>query len=421
MMKQRCSTALILAGLVCLLLSLSISALAAPITGSVNADKVFFRMQANTDSDFHARLNKGTVLSILNVKGDFYQVKYDGKSGYVMKKFVTLSSSAQAALNKQLTPVSTSKFAKAASIRALGEAPRASKPGDKSMDVEKLQRALQLKKCYTGVVDGGYGPKTQEAVKLFQQKNGLKVTGTADVATILKLFGGVAETTAANDPQMKGISRIADIKVPNTTKKGDRGQHVKALQQALKIKGFYKAAIDSGYGDKTVAAVTAYQKSVGLSADGVAGNGTIRRLFGKPAANYTIKTERLEWFANAGTIPKGAIFTIKDIATGRTFSVKRWSGANHLDAEPLTAKDTQALKDIFGGGWSWDRRSVLVKYNDHVYAASINGMPHGTTTIDNNKFDGHICVHFHNSKTHDTNRVDQAHQNAVSRAMNASW
>ena len=48
-------------------------------------------------------------------------------------------------------------------------------------------------------------------------------------------------------------------------------------------------------------------------------------------------------------------------------------------------------------------------------------MPHGTTTIANNNFEGHICVHFYNTKTHETNRVDEVHQNAVGRAMNYSW
>jgi hypothetical protein len=100
--------------------------------------------------------------------------------------------------------------------------------------------------------------------------------------------------------------------------------------------------------------------------------------------------------------------------------VKRWAGANHIDAEPLTAADTATMKSIYGGSWSWNRRAILVKYNGHVYAASMNGMPHGTTTISSNNFNGHFCIHFYNSRTHETNRVDANHQNAVARAMNAA-
>ena len=195
-----------------------------------------------------------------------------------------------------------------------------------------------------------------------------------------------------------------------------------ALQQALKIKGYYTAPIDSKYGDQTAAAVRAFQKAKGLAQDGVAGNATIKALFGKNAANYTFKTERLDWFnGGSSVIPKGATFTVKDVSTGKTFRCRRWSGANHMDSEPLTATDTATIKALYGGSFSWTRRAILVQYNGHVYAASMNGMPHGTTTISSNGFDGHFCIHFYNSRTHETNHVDEAHQNCVARAMNATW
>ena len=229
-------------------------------------------------------------------------------------------------------------------------------------------------------------------------------------------------TTVKNDPKMNGITKISQITVPSTTKKGNSGKNVIALQQALKIKGYYKLAIDGSYGDATVEAVKAFQKANGLTQSGEADNATIKKLFGKNAANYTYTTEKLDWF-NGGSskIPKGATFEVKDVLTGKTFTVKRWSGANHLDAEPLTAQDTATMKSIYGGSWSWNRRAILVKYNGHVYAASMNGMPHGTTTISNNNFDGHFCIHFYGSKTHGTKKVDSAHQNAVARAMKATW
>lgn len=409
--------------LLSLILSLSFTALASEaMTGTVNADKVFFRTKPNTDSGYHDKLNEGTKVALLDNSGDFYKVRFDSKVGYVMKKFVTVSSSTAKKFNAATQPKSTSKYADAQSIRALGDAPKMSKSGDRGEHVEKLQRALQLQKSYSGVVDGSFGKLTQEALLKYQKANKLEQTGRADYNTIMKLFGKVGETTAANDPQMSGITRISQISVPNTSDKGDRGKHVKALQQALKIKGYYKASIDSSYGDKTVAAVMAFQKASRLSDDGVAGNATIKKLFGQDAANYTMKTEKLDWFKEgSATIPKGASFTVKDVSTGKTFTAKRWSGANHLDAEPVSADDSKTIKEIFGGDWSWARRSILVKYNGHVYAASMNGMPHGTTTIDKNNFSGHFCIHFHNSRTHDTDRVDATHQNAVASAMRTTW
>ena len=229
-------------------------------------------------------------------------------------------------------------------------------------------------------------------------------------------------TTVKDDPKMNGITKISQIETPATSKKGNSGAKVVALQQALTIKGYYKVAIDGSYGDGTVSAVKAFQKSKGLTQSGTADNATIKALFGENAANYTYETERLDWF-NGGSskIPKGKTFEVKDVLTGKTFTVKRWSGANHLDGEPLTKEDTATLKSIYGGAWSWARRAILVKYNGHVYAASMNGMPHGTTTISDNNFDGHFCIHFYRSKTHETDKVDTAHQNAVARAMKATW
>ncbi|HHU01935.1 MAG TPA: hypothetical protein GXZ91_02215 [Christensenellaceae bacterium] len=391
-------------------------------TAKINADKVFFRMKANTDCDYYAVLNKGTKVAVLGIKGDFYNVRYDGKKGYIMCKFVDLPSSSLKKLQKTEEIISNSKYAKAKNIRALGDAPGYVKYGDSGEDVEKLQRALQIKNCYSGIVDGKFGKMTREALETYQKKNKLKVTGKTNYETIMHIFGKVSETSIDDDPKMKGITRIGQIDVPNTSRKNNSGKHVTALQQALKIKGFYSYAIDGKYGDKTVETVKAFQKSSGLTVDGTAGNATIKKLFGKNAANYTVETEKLDWFNGGSTrIPKNAIFSIKDIRSGKVFSAKRWSGYNHLDAEPLNAKQTAIFKDAVGGTWSWDRRPILVKYNGRVYAASMNSMPHEDDTIPGNDYEGHFCIHFHNSKTHETNRIDSEHQNAVENAMRYSW
>lgn len=407
---------------IALLVSMIPEALAASYTGTINEDKVFFRMKPNTSSDYHTLLKKNTKVTVTGTSGDFYAVTYDGNKGYVMKKFVTLSSSALKALNGTAAAVSNSKYASAKTISALGTPPDYTQKGSSGDSVEKLQQALKIKGYFSGTVDGKYGDMTVAAVKAYQKAMGLSQTGKADYATIMKLFGKVLYTTVANDPQMNGITKISQITVPATSEKGNSGKNVLALQQALKIKGFYKAPIDSKYGDQTVEAVKAFQKSKGLTQDGKAGNDTIKALFGKNASNYTYVTERLDWFSKGVNVFTGqCVYTVKDVNTGKTFRARRRFGSNHLDSEPLTASDTAVLKSLYGGEWSWNRRAILVLYNGHVYAASMNGMPHGTSTITNNNFDGHFCIHFYKSRTHGTNRVDEAHQNCVSRAMSATW
>ena len=64
-----------------------------------------------------------------------------------------------------------------------------------------------------------------------------------------------------------------------------------------------------------------------------------------------------------------------DLETGRSFQIKRTTGASHADVETLTAEDTQVLKEIFGG-FNWNRRAAFLEVDGSRYAISISGMPH---------------------------------------------
>ena len=235
---------------------------------------------------------------------------------------------------------------------------------------------------------------------------------------VMKKYVKVTGSVEKEEKQQTAASSAAEG-VPATCRPGDRGSDVRTLQRALKAAGLYSGKIDGVYGKGTTAAVKAYQKKQGLTQDGVAGPATFGALLGG-GGQEDVSTEKLSWFGSEDVIPKGAAVTIKDCRTGKTFSAMRWSGANHMDTEPATKADTATLKEIYGGSWSWSRRPILVRYNGHVYAASMNGMPHGTSTIDNG-FDGHFCVHFSGSKTHGTDRVDEDHQAAVTAAMKYQW
>ena len=103
-------------------------AVAESYTGTINTDKVFFRMKASTEAGYYCKLEKKTKVTVTGVKGDFYKVTYDGNDGYVMKKFVNLSSAAQKALGTQ---ESASQYAKATRISQLGGPPDYTAKGDK--------------------------------------------------------------------------------------------------------------------------------------------------------------------------------------------------------------------------------------------------------------------------------------------------
>ena len=284
--------------------------------------------------------------------------------------------------------------------------------GDSGSTVKDLQTKLKKLGYYDGTVDSTFGSGTYAAVRAFQKKYNLTADGVAGSETLKKLdsaYKNADSNTSTDDDSLR---------------KGATGTAVKTLQTNLKKLGFYTAYVDGSFGATTESAVKAFQRKYGLTADGVAGSATLKKIESAvaSASSGKITTERLDWF-NGGkyVIPNGAVFQIKDVSTGLIFSARRQSGGNHMDAEPLTAEDTAILKKINGGTFSWRRRAVLVKYNGHVYAASIYSEPHGTNTILDNNFDGQFCLHFYGSKTHGTDRVDADHQKCVEQAMKATW
>ena len=380
----------LLSGAVALMLLGCSSALAD--TATVTARKLILREKASSTSDALQTLPKGTKLEVLGKSGSWYKVTYGKYTGYVYKTYVSVTKTASSSSSSS----STTRLEK----------------GSTGSDVKELQTKLKKLGYYDAYVDGDYGDTTVAAVKAFQKKYNLTADGVAGSETLKKLdtaYKNADSNTSTDDDSLR---------------KGATGTAVKTLQTNLKKLGFYTAYVDGSFGSTTESAVKAFQRKYGLTADGVAGSATLKKIESAvaSASSGKITTERLDWF-NGGkyVIPNGAVFQIKDVSTGLIFSARRQSGGNHMDAEPLTAEDTAILKKINGGTFSWRRRAVLVKYNGHVYAASIYSEPHGTNTILDNNFDGQFCLHFYGSKTHGTDRVDADHQKCVEQAMKATW
>jgi N-acetylmuramoyl-L-alanine amidase len=128
----------------------------------------------------------------------------------------------------------------------------------KSEVIKDIQRTLNTKYATKISIDGYDGPKTRSALikglqtELNKQyKAGLNVDG---------LWG--AKTRAA----------IVTIK------EGARGNLTWILQALLFLNGYSVGKLDSIFGDATLKAVKAFQKAKGLTADGLAGKGTIEKL-----------------------------------------------------------------------------------------------------------------------------------------------
>lgn len=122
------------------------------------------------------------------------------------------------------------------------------------------------------------------------------------------------------------------------------------------------------------------------------------------------------WEEARGAVAMKAVCRIVDLETGLAFQAQRRAGSSHADMQPLTKADTAAMKKIYNGAWSWQRRAVLVQKDGRSFAASMHGMPHGGDGIPGNGFSGHFCVHFLGSITHRSKSVDPDHQWMVYKA-----
>jgi LysM repeat protein len=120
-----------------------------------------------------------------------------------------------------------------------------------------LQVALRSYGLYGGAVDGIAGPRTVAAVRAFQRRHGLPVTGRADLRT-RRALGSLGRPLFGRRPLVRGRF----------------GWDVSVLQFLLARRGFYHGGLDGYFDADTQRALRAYQRSMRLRADGVAGRRT---------------------------------------------------------------------------------------------------------------------------------------------------
>lgn len=176
-----------------------------------------------------------------------------------------------------------------------------SRPSMQGSDVQKLQQAL-IERGEGITPDGDFGPGTEAALKRVQGKLGLTPDGVAGLQTLAQILGqqGVTET---NKPVASVAAEItppptakpetpAQAEVVSTTlKEGQVGLEVAEMQTLLAAKGCYAGECDGDFGPKTKAAVEAFQRQAGLTADGVAGPQTLSALgYAYKASPKTVDT-----------------------------------------------------------------------------------------------------------------------------------
>lgn len=265
-----------------------------------------------------------------------------------------------------------------------------------------------------------------------------------------KLFICMASICMATIMALTPVSACASTLL----KRGSSGTQVTLIQTNLKKLGYFTYPKMTGYyGSVTETAVRRFQKANGLSADGIIGKNTLGVLSANLPTKSAVNTKTLlsvvnntseysgalDWFSQVSNIWKrGMNAVVTDVSTGKSFNMKRTYGTNHADVEPLTTEDTQTIKDVWGG-FSWERRAVVVQIGEYTLAGSMTAMPHagldnkpeGTyvsgrssgygwgcnlDAVKDNGIDGHMDIHFKNSRTHTTNIMQKSHQDMVNKA-----
>lgn len=117
--------------------------------------------------------------------------------------------------------------------------------------------------------------------------------------------------------------------------------------------------------------------------------------------------EMLAWESVKEILPLGNEAVVRDLDSGKRFSIRRSGGHSHAMVEPLTGKDSAVVKELYSGRWSWKRRAVVVETGGKKIAASLSGMPTGSGEIRDNDCYGSVSLFFAGPATE--NSINLAH------------
>lgn len=289
------------------------------------------------------------------------------------------------------------------------------KEGVTSDAVLQLQTNLNKLGYYSGSLTGHFGSKTGEAVRAFQKAYGLTADGIAGAKTLAKISevisGSSSSTSSTSSTSTTTTSAsttttsTSSLDLQTTLKLNSKSNTVTAVQTRLKELNYYTGNVTGNYGEKTMAAVKAFQQKNGLTADGLAGPKTLAAIFSATASSSTgsttgssvsaSKVQNVNWYTMRGKYDNGIIVTVYDFSTGYSWKLKTMSKDKHWDMEPVSSEDVTTMYKAFGNKTTWTPKAVWVTFPDGAtYIAATVNTPHGTYHITDNNFKGHLCVHF---------------------------
>lgn len=148
--------------------------------------------------------------------------------------------------------------------------------GYRGEEVLRLENALYSLGFFSGIADEDFDENTLSGLKLFQEANGLEISGSLDSLTREMLYGDGNKTDYT---QFKYACMDKHLGM------GDSGYAVKLLTLQLKKLG-YPIDVTDIFDDQTLETLLKFQKAEGLEASGETDGPTCERLYREECMTY---------------------------------------------------------------------------------------------------------------------------------------
>ncbi|MFR6101243.1 MAG: peptidoglycan-binding protein [Christensenellales bacterium] len=231
-------------------------------------DYVKLRKVAQTEGEVILTIPAGSVVTVYDrTSNGFAKVKYDGKTGYCVDTHINLAN-----IPAPTPQPGAEKYTEL-------------KNGSEGAAVTALQSALaELGYLEEEDVDGKFGSKTEEALKVFQKRNGLTRDGIASQDLQLKLYEDTPKDTRGYRQYVRTVPPVAGAVIREKSK----GEPVTKLQTRLKELGYYKGELTGVCDEDTVAAIKLFEGKHGLVADGEMSAADQQVLYGATAMEASV-------------------------------------------------------------------------------------------------------------------------------------
>lgn len=205
---------------------------------TVTNDSVNMRRNASSTSVVLERLDEGDSITVLGEAGNYYKIRFNNRTGYVIKQYVSVKAA--------VTPVPTAKPTATGYPYETTTNSSVNLREKKSTSSDRLDVIPEGARVKVLAVSGNFAQVTYDG------QTGYCIKSYVNLLEIVK-----ATPTPKPVPTLSPEENASGYQV---LRKGSVGDHVKALQEALIELGFLSGTADGQFGDATQRAVAAFQQ-----------------------------------------------------------------------------------------------------------------------------------------------------------------